>query len=192
MPDDDRRVRRTRRALAAALVELASVRPYESITIRDITDRADIGYATFFRHYSGKDELMLEVFQDVARGLEAMAGAHGSDFFQTEGRLIFTHVKENQPLYRSILDSHVFARKLRKLLSEHIRRQIVRHGRPRAKEAVLQEIAVNHMATALVSLIEWWLGHGLEPSIDQMGQIYDRLIIQATWQTLLPGHQFPV
>lgn len=48
MQNDDRRIRRTRRALANALIELATNRPYKSITIRDITDKADIGYATFF------------------------------------------------------------------------------------------------------------------------------------------------
>ena len=53
MVPTDRRVRRTRRALAEALVALASTRPYETITIRDITDRADIGSATVFRHYAG-------------------------------------------------------------------------------------------------------------------------------------------
>ena len=47
--DPDRRIRRSKRALAAALVELTAERPFNSITVRDITDRADVGYATFYR-----------------------------------------------------------------------------------------------------------------------------------------------
>ncbi|NCF69861.1 MAG: TetR/AcrR family transcriptional regulator, partial [Chloroflexi bacterium] len=49
MATTDRRIRRTRRLLEAALLDLVDEQPYPSITIRDITDRADIGYATFFR-----------------------------------------------------------------------------------------------------------------------------------------------
>ena len=183
----DRRVRRTRRALAEALVALTSQGPYEAITIRDITDRADVGYATFFRHYGSKDDLLLELFQDVTQALEALAREHGVAFFQTEGQLIFAHVRDHQALYRSLLDSPVFARKLKKLLAEHIRRQVARHRQRRAKASQLEEIAVNHMVAALVGLIEWWLGHNLEPPAEQMGQIYERLIIQATWQALLDG-----
>src|SRR5437879_11312519 len=47
----DRRVKRTQKALARALIELTLEKGYEAITIRDITDKAEVGYATFFRHY---------------------------------------------------------------------------------------------------------------------------------------------
>ncbi len=187
MAPNDRRVRRTRRALREALVALTSLGPYEAITIRDITDRADVGYATFFRHYAGKDDLLLELFQDVTRELEALAREHGGEFFQTEGRLIFGHVRDHQALYRSLLESRLFTQKLKKLLSEHIRRQVARHRRPRARAGLMEDIAVNHMVAALVGLIEWWLERNLEPPAEQMAGIYERLIIQATWQALLDG-----
>ena len=32
-----------------------------AVTIRDITERADVAYATFFRHYEDKDALLDEV-----------------------------------------------------------------------------------------------------------------------------------
>ena len=184
MTTEDRRVRRTRRALAQALVALASAHPYESITIRDITEQADIGYATFFRHYASKDDLMLDVFQDITDGLESLAGTHAGEFFQTEGRLIFEHVRQHEALYRSILDSLVFTRKLKGVLAEHIRKQLARHRQPRTRDKLLGEIAVHHMMTAVVGLIEWWLAHGLQPDAEQMAQIYERLIVQGTWQAL--------
>jgi len=181
----DRRVRRTRRALAEALIALASRRPYETITIRDIAEQADIGYATFFRHYASKDELMLDVFQEIVRDLESMAGQRGGQYFQAEGQLIFAHVHAHQALYRSILDSLVFTRKLKAILTEHIRGQLSQHRPPGPADDTLAEIAVNHMVTSLVGLIDWWLAHGLRPEVDEMARIYDRLIIGATWQALL-------
>ncbi len=182
---DDRRVRRTRRALTAALVELASQRPYESITIRDITDQADIGYATFFRHYESKDDLMLDVFLNIARELEAMGGQHSQDYFEQEGTVIFAHVQANEALYRGILESLVFRRKLIKLFAEHTARHIALHQPSFENPAVPLEIAVNHMALSFVGLIEWWLDRKMPMSIEQIAQIYNRLIIQGTMYAVL-------
>src|SRR5438876_10846293 len=65
MEIQDRRVRRTQRLLARALIALTLEKGYEAVTIRDITERADIGYATFFRHYHDKDELLQDVLDVV-------------------------------------------------------------------------------------------------------------------------------
>ena len=65
MEVQDRRVKRTQRLLAQALIELTLERGYETVTIRDITERADVGYATFFRHYTDKDALLHEVLEVV-------------------------------------------------------------------------------------------------------------------------------
>ena len=59
--------------------------------------------------------------------------------------------------------------------------------RGRATASLMDNRAVAHMVTSLLGLIEWWLARGLEPDVDQMAEIYDRLIIQATWQALLNG-----
>ena len=68
--EPDRRIRRTRRALTDALISLTSEHPYRSIQVRDITDRADVGYATFYRHYESKDDLMLAIFAEISVELE--------------------------------------------------------------------------------------------------------------------------
>src|SRR5258708_24160624 len=65
MDVQDRRVKRTQNLLAKALIALTLEKGYEAVTIRDITERADIGYATFFRHYHDKDALLREVLDVV-------------------------------------------------------------------------------------------------------------------------------
>jgi len=61
MLTQDRRIRRTQQLLAQALIALTLEKGYEAVTIREITERADVGYATFFRHYHDKDALLQEV-----------------------------------------------------------------------------------------------------------------------------------
>ena len=46
-PKDDRRSRRTQQLLGDALVELMLEKHFESITVQDILDRADVGAPPF-------------------------------------------------------------------------------------------------------------------------------------------------
>ena len=62
----DRRVRRTQELLHRALISLALEKNYDSITIQEILDRADIGRSTFYAHFKGRDELLISVFTNCA------------------------------------------------------------------------------------------------------------------------------
>ncbi|HEX7000629.1 MAG TPA: helix-turn-helix domain-containing protein, partial [Trueperaceae bacterium] len=64
-PKVDARVRRTRSRLQGALVALVLEGDYDQVTIRDVADRADVGYATFFRHYRDKEELLVALLEDL-------------------------------------------------------------------------------------------------------------------------------
>lgn len=62
----DRRVQRTRQLLHKALIELVQEKGFDAITIQDITERANLGRTTFYLHYPGKEELMLDHHATVA------------------------------------------------------------------------------------------------------------------------------
>ena len=53
----DRRIRRTQKSLHEALISLVLEKSYDSITVQEILDRADIGRSTFYAHFDGKDKL---------------------------------------------------------------------------------------------------------------------------------------
>jgi AcrR family transcriptional regulator len=190
--DSDRRTRRTRRALAAALISLASNRAYPSIQVRDITDRADVGYATFYRHYESKDDLMLAIFDEITGELETSAGESAGEYFEQEGRLLFGHIQKYEGLYRSILHSHDFVTKLKNLFTTRIAGHIQQHTREVEDLAFPVDLAANHMVAALIGMIEWWLGKETPLSVEEMARIYKRLIIQATWYALPAGNSMPL
>jgi AcrR family transcriptional regulator len=184
MEKEDRRVARTRRLLKAALIEVIDEQAYEKITIRDITDRADIGYATFFRHYDGVDGLMLEIFTGIIEEIESLPETHGEDYFEQEGYQLFEHVAKNRSLYRGILDSHTFTRKLRDHIRTTVRKHIDSHAEEISSSEIPIDVAAQHMVSSLLGLIDWWLAEDIPYPIERMAMIYDRLIIQATWDVL--------
>lgn len=185
----DRRVRRTNRTLAAALIELTAERPYHTIQVRDITDRADVGYATFYRHFDSKDDLMLSVFADIMEDLESSAGNQGSDYFFREGVLLFEHVSKYPALFSSIIQNPGFSQKLRKLLCNRIESHIAHHTKYPANSLISRDLAAHHMMTSLIGLIEWWLENGQKKSVEEMAHIYDRLVVQGTWIVLTHDDQ---
>ena len=56
--DMDRRVQKTRKLLQDALIELVGQKSYESVSIREILEKANVGRSTFYAHFQDKDQLL--------------------------------------------------------------------------------------------------------------------------------------
>src|ERR1700694_2099058 len=90
----DRRVKRTQNLLVKALIALSLEKGYEAVTIRDITERADIGYTTFFRHYHDKDGLLNDVLEVVLEELTTLlCSPPASVDPATTGTFLFRYVQ---------------------------------------------------------------------------------------------------
>ncbi len=72
---DDRRIRRSRRALQEAFVALVLEQGYSSVTVEALTARADTSKATFYAHYHDMQDLLGAVVFDVVADLVSEAEA---------------------------------------------------------------------------------------------------------------------
>src|SRR5262247_4271324 len=69
----DRRIQRTEALLRDALTSLIREKAYDSIAVKEILDRANVGRSTFYTHFRDKDELL-------ASGIQQMIGIfHAAD-----------------------------------------------------------------------------------------------------------------
>src|SRR6476660_467523 len=62
---EDLRVRRTRKLLIQALIELTIEKGFAAITVQEIADRAMVNRATFYRHYRDKHDLLEAYMREV-------------------------------------------------------------------------------------------------------------------------------
>lgn len=176
----DRRVKRTHKHLAQALVALTLEKNYDAVTIREITERADVGYATFFRHYPDKDALLLDVVELVLDELMSLLQPlPATDDPAKQGGLLFRYVQEHAGLCRVFLKSRGS-----ELLLDRIREAGVRSAlaanRSRTDSLVPPAIAAHHLVIASLGLIQWWLDHDMPYSPERMGTIYAELIVRPT------------
>ena len=65
----DLRVARTRKAIQDAFTTLVSERGFDAVTVRDISERAMVNRATFYRHFRDKHEVMRWVTDRVLADL---------------------------------------------------------------------------------------------------------------------------
>jgi len=183
----DKRVVRTQKLLGEALIAEALEKGYRNITIQDVTDRADIGYRTYFRHYTGLDELLLSVAQErldqfyelLNLPLPGELVEDPGESFQTIGTTLFQHIQDNQQAFRFLL----LDPNLRFVLDP------VQERACHKAETILAElpqavipagVAANHIVSSTISLIRWWLENDTPRSPEKMGRILSGLIIQPT------------
>jgi len=176
MEVQDRRIRRTQHLLAEALIALTLEKDYESVTIRDITARADIGYATFFRHYRDKDELLKDVLDVVLNELLELVCVPPAADPTATGLLLFRYVQEHEEVVRVLLKSHT----LRQNSIQAAAVATMSNTTPRSDSIVPPEIAVHHIVASTITLIEWWLDHNMPYPPERMGKIYAELIARPT------------
>jgi len=169
----DKRVKRTQKLLASALIDLTLQKGYEAVTIKDITDYADVGYATFFRHYHDKDDLLQDVSEVVLESfVQRLSPADVKNDPTQVGVILFRYVQENSELIRVLLGGRASRKRVIEASVQH-----TLQNSPADKDGMIPpEIAAFHLVNSGISLIEWWLEHNMPYPPEQMGTIYMGLI----------------
>src|SRR5438552_2594273 len=86
----DQRVVRTRKRVDAAFVELLHRRAYGNIRVSDITRKAGVGRATFYAHYSSKDDLLRSQFNRIVAPMLVMTPG---DACPLDATALFAHLQ---------------------------------------------------------------------------------------------------
>ncbi len=71
-PRIDRRTIKTKRAMHNALVELASMKPIGRITVKELTEKADVNRKTFYSHYTSIEDVLNEIEDEIIEKIYAV------------------------------------------------------------------------------------------------------------------------
>src|SRR5579859_6820332 len=131
-PGKNLRLRRTQKLLREALVELIEERGFEALTIGEITERAMVSRAAFYRNYQDKYDLVEQIFDEAMSALLNAVGELGQEHPAEIWVTFFEHIGQYERLYRALLGrkgSPWFVRKMRADLAGLIKeRGALPHG----------------------------------------------------------------
>lgn len=88
-----RRASRTRRRLLSAALDKFASKGFDATTVEDITERADVGKGTFYRHFTSKNEVMTALLEDAVEHLiHRMTSVAPPTLEETILRMVDAHV----------------------------------------------------------------------------------------------------
>lgn len=166
-PVSNLRVRRTQKLLREALIELIEERGFEALTVAEITERAMVSRAAFYRNYQDKYDLVEQIFEEAMSALLNAVGELGREHPAEVWVAFFEHIAEYERLYRALLGrkgSLWFVRKMRASLANLVKeRGRFPHGADASSQVVhtfSDEFVPDLVSAMFVEAITWWLEQG--------------------------------
>ncbi|QPC82932.1 TetR/AcrR family transcriptional regulator [Phototrophicus methaneseepsis] len=181
---EDRRIQRTRNLLRDALLSLIEEKGYDSITVSDIADRANVARTTFYMHYSNKDDLLFRSMRDVYQTLFDQAMPSPQDFMDENcvDPSDFEHVREYADFYRVMLSdrgSMAFTVRVLDYLSEEFCQKMLKSILPTGHQTrVPLALQASMMSGSLIAIIKWWLDNGMQESPQEIAVMMQQMVFK--------------
>ncbi len=100
----DRRIIKSQNAIQSAFIEMLITDGFDEITVKNITEKANIGRKTFYLHYLDKYNLLDKIVDDHLDQLKEICYEKQNKEF-IEGTIIwFEYFKEHKPFLRHYLE----------------------------------------------------------------------------------------
>lgn len=176
----DLRVRRTRKLLWEALLSLLESRPFESLSVQEICDKAMVHRTTFYKHFEDKYHLL-------SYGLEETKG-----FFKDkthEERILHPmqmiealgHLRHFQKLMNAEQERPSLGCILQQNAENSLIQDLLQEEKKGSKFPVPVEIIAAFYSGALASLFGWWLRNESRATAEEMDRYLSLLIHKPTF-----------
>ena len=177
---EDLRIRRTRKLLQKALLEAASEKGFAHVTVRDITERAMVNRATFYRHYEDKYDLLAHYMKELSGYIDRDEGetSPGNQLMPNLDTppagvaKLLRHIQVNADFYRVMLgkqgDPTFCAQSFRDYIEQGYREMLSRQDDQFDSRRPPVDLTVNYLLNAGIGAIVWWLESDQPCSPEQM------------------------
>src|SRR5262249_28942825 len=145
-----------------ALTSLIREKSYETISVKDILARADVGRSTFYMHFADKDELLVSGIRGMLRSVQghASATAAGHERIIAFSRPVFALMLWRQgtgdtpmtPRARALVHE-----RLRAVVADSIAAEIRTQHKPRRAALMPPELLAEYLAATFIVVLDWWL-----------------------------------
>lgn len=180
----DRRVIKSRRMLRKSFVSLMYEKSYHSITVKEITHRAELNRATFYLHFSDKEDLLYQSTEDVL--YEVLEGIEKQNVEFITGYtgipdeklvLLFKRFGEHSDFFKVMLtQANVECmNRLNSIIYQWIYEYL--SSIAKSKNTLIPiEIITQYHSAALVGLLIWWVNNNMPYKPEEMVDHLSKLV----------------
>ena len=169
----DRRIQRTRQILQDALLALILEKGYDSVTIQDVIDRANVGRSTFYSHFQDKDDLFISGFENLRAQFEQhLLNQSLADTDPWSLSLVmFQHAQSHLQIYKALAGKqggNVALSHVHKYLSALIREHVKLRFSEQKTIKIPSDVLAHFLVSSFVALLTWWLDHDMPYPAEQL------------------------
>ena len=178
---EDRRVRRTKKLLTQALTELLQKKQVNEITVKELTDLADMNRGTFYMYYKDIFDMLEKIEDELFQKLDVIAQSHehGDPTQQVKPILLdlFRFIEENQEMCRVLLSPNGDMNFLHRLY-EAIRERSLEIWKDQMGSLGEKEFDYRYsfVIFGCAGMIRAWVNRSCQETDMQMAELADRMI----------------
>ena len=182
---EDRRVRRTKKLLTQALTQLLQEKQINEITVKELTDLADMNRGTFYLYYKDIFDMLEKIEDGMFEALDAIVSLHEHDNVSQQTRPIlldlFRFIEDNQEMCRVLLSPHGDMNFLHRL-DEVVREKCLKAWPDIRKEKGEADFDYhyNFVVFGCAGIIRAWVNRNCQEGAEQMAEMAYGMILRGS------------
>lgn len=170
-------------------MSLVREKGFESLSVQDIIDRANVGRATFYAHFDSKEDLLASgieglrsTLKDRQRQAHSALIAPGDRLFAFSHEL-FVHANDHRAVFRAMVGKRsgaVIQQLLHKMLVDLVREEL-KLVAPREIGGTPAEAMAQFLGGGLFGLLMWWGNGQMRMPVEDVDTLFRRLAIPAVF-----------
>ncbi|BAC12592.1 transcriptional regulator (tetR-family) [Oceanobacillus iheyensis HTE831] len=192
----DLRIIRTQKAIRTAFVELIRDKGFDAVTVKEITNKAEINRGTFYVHYEDKHDLMIKSQEEVIEEMASLIKKNLPkiiDDFSHSGTtkipfqlavIIFQYINDNSNFIQAVLSPKgdlSFHSRLKEFIWGSIFNNNYNNIIDEDKTIVPGKYIVSYIASAHLGVIQEWIESGRKESPEHMAQVLSTITINGAY-----------
>ena len=186
MNNNDRRVKRTKKALYDALLILLKDKTINEITVTELTTKADVNRATFYFYYTDLIDMLQQIQNDAFEAFKNVIQKTTNSVSTIEGfteyaERLFSYCKENEALTRFIINNDI-----NNQLYTYIK-QLMLTNIPNTKEVFAEnnpaKYLSNYVINAMIGVCIDWMDDGMKIPARDLAELCANVYINGSYKT---------
>ncbi|QWU13108.1 transcriptional regulator, TetR family [Paenibacillus sophorae] len=181
MPKLDRRIAKSQEAIKRALIELMTEKSFDSITIQDLSDRANVNRGTIYLHYQDKFDLLDKIMEEHINNMSIFCESASEMNYIESTVHCMEYFEKNFLFFSTMLASEgasYFRSRFLQFNIEEFRKDVDITKEKNAGQ--IEDVIVEFIANAYVGVVEYWLKNKMPypPRVmaEKVGELLERII----------------